>query len=104
MTMLREAMLRVDETADDPHQFMPREVAHEAIGRALQAVEPDDDDTRRREQAELERRERREDATADAMEIVTRTRSRIGRSKWSRIDGRAVTAIVEILTALVGDD
>lgn len=110
MSVLREAMLRADSAADDPHAFMPREVGHEAIGRALQVTREDDDEATRREeqerrdQAEQERRERREDATADAMEIVMRTRSRHGRTKWSRLDGRAVTAIVEILTGLVGGD
>lgn len=102
MTMLREAMLRVDETADDDPQFVPHEEAHEAVGRALQ-VTPEQIEALRREQAEVDRRERKDDATADAMEIVMRVRSRHGRTKWSRADGRAVTGIVDILCGLVGD-
>lgn len=103
---LREAMLRAD-GEDDPHSFLPREAAHEAVGRALQVANDDAAERERREraeQAEQERRERDEDATADAMEIVTRARSRHGRTRWTRADGRAVRQIVDTLRGLMGDE
>ena len=108
VSKLREAMLRAAEVDDDNDVVRNIErIANAAVGKALTVPPKDDAEElaeQRREAAEVER-QRREDALASfAMEIVDRTRSLNGRTKWSPTDGRVVRQIVEALRGLPSDE
>ena len=108
MSNLRTAMSRADE-----HEEQEDRVAQmwgpEAVGRAL-TIENETErldralEVNRAMQSEADRQAREDAAAADAMEIVMRVRSRVGRSKWSTTEGRVIRQIVEALRCLQPDD
>lgn len=104
MSRLREAMQAVD---DAPQEDRVAQMwGPEAVGRAL-TVDNDSErliEAKAREMREEERQAREDAAAADAMEIVMRVRSRVGRAKWSTTEGRVIRQIVEALRCLQPDD
>jgi hypothetical protein len=91
--------------------------AEGAVRKALEEIEPAAVETvdkalrcdleRQIEQAEQIKLQRQRDldaALADAVEIVARQRTRLGRRVCSRNDGRAIRSIFELLRAMMPDN
>jgi hypothetical protein len=99
---LREALARADVAElDEKADALGREIG-QAIATALEEQAPP---PRRFEPTEEEERERLLDAAlADAIEMVSRHRMRLGRRVCSRPDGTVTRKVFELLRAMAGPD
>jgi hypothetical protein len=93
MNQLQRAMHNIGADLED------MEFAQAAGRQAVQAAIAHDDDAVRaeREQAEVQRQRDLDAALADAIEIVARQRSRLGRRVCNRLDGELVRTVFETL-------